>query len=51
VSKELRAAINQAIAAAEFEEAELRGKGVVLSLVPTAWQVSRGQAKSERALS
>ena len=33
-AKELRAALDRAIAAAEFEEAEVRGKGVVLSLVP-----------------
>jgi Family of unknown function (DUF6295) len=32
-AKELRAALNRAIAAAEFEETEVRGKGVVLSLV------------------
>jgi hypothetical protein len=32
-AKELRAALDRAIAAAEFEEAEVRGKGVVLSLV------------------
>jgi hypothetical protein len=31
-----RAALDRAIAAAEFEEAEVRGKGVVLSLVPAA---------------
>ena len=30
-AKELRAALGRAIAAAEFEEAEVRGKGVVLS--------------------
>ena len=35
-AKELRAALDRAIAAAEFEEAEVRGKGVVLSLVPAA---------------
>jgi hypothetical protein len=35
-AKELRAALDRAIAAAEFEEAEVRGKGVVLSLVRTA---------------
>jgi hypothetical protein len=34
-AKELRAALDRAIAAAEFEEAEVRGKGVVLSLVRT----------------
>jgi len=34
-AKELRAALNRAIAAAEYEEAEVRGKGVVLSLVKT----------------
>jgi hypothetical protein len=31
-AKELRAALDRAITAAEFEEAEVRGKGVVLSL-------------------
>jgi hypothetical protein len=35
-AKELRAALDRAITAAEFEEAEVRGKGVVLSLVRTA---------------
>jgi hypothetical protein len=35
-AKELRAALDPAIAAAEFEEAEVRGKGVALSLVPAA---------------
>ncbi len=35
-AKELRAALDRAISAAEFEEAEVRGKGVVLSLVPAA---------------
>jgi hypothetical protein len=35
-AKELCAALDRAIAAAEFEEAEVRGKGVVLSLVPAA---------------
>ena len=34
-AKELRAALDRAIGAAEFEEAEVRGKGVVLSLVRT----------------
>jgi hypothetical protein len=32
-AKELRAALDRAITAAEFEEAEVRGKGVLLSLV------------------
>ncbi len=32
-AKELRAALDRAITAAEFEEAEVRGKGAVLSLV------------------
>ncbi|MEO3470712.1 DUF6295 family protein [Roseomonas sp. CAU 1739] len=32
-AKELRAALERAIAAAEHEEAEVRGKGAVLSLV------------------
>ena len=32
-AKELRAALDRAIAAAEFEEAEVRGKGAPLSLV------------------
>ena len=31
---ELRAALDRAIAAAEFEEAEVRGKGAMPSLVP-----------------
>jgi hypothetical protein len=35
-AKELRAALDRAIAAAEFEEAEVRGKGAVLSLVQAA---------------
>src|SRR5580692_7995120 len=35
-AKELRAALDRAITAAEFEEAEVRGKGAVLSLVPAA---------------
>jgi hypothetical protein len=35
-AKELRAALDRAIAAAEFEEAEVRGKGAVLGLVRTA---------------
>ena len=33
---ELRAALDRAIAAAEFEEAEVRGKGAVPSLVRAA---------------
>ena len=35
-AKELRAAHDRAIAAAEFEEAEVRGKGAVSSLVRAA---------------
>ena len=35
-AKELHAALSRAIAAAEFEEAEVRGKGVVPSLVRAA---------------
>ena len=35
-AKELRAALDQAITNAEFEEADVRGRGVVLSLVPAA---------------
>ena len=35
-AKELRAALDRAIAAAEFEEAEVRGKGALLSLVRAA---------------
>ena len=35
-AKELRAALDRAIAAAEFEEAEVRGKGAVLSIVRAA---------------
>ena len=34
-AKELCAALDRAIAAAEFEEAEIRGKGVVLSFART----------------
>ena len=35
-AKALRAALDRAIAAAEFEEAEVRGKGAVVSLVRAA---------------
>jgi hypothetical protein len=35
-AKELRAALDRAIAAAEYEEAEVRGKGAVVSLVQAA---------------
>jgi hypothetical protein len=35
-AKELRAALDRAIAAAEFEEAEIRGKGAVVRLVDAA---------------
>ena len=35
-AKELRAALDRAIAAADYEEAEVRGKGVGLSLVRAA---------------
>lgn len=35
-AKELRAALDRAITAAEFEEAEVRGKGAVVSLVHAA---------------
>jgi hypothetical protein len=35
-AKELRAALDRAIAAADFEEAEVRGKGAGLSLVRAA---------------
>ena len=35
-AKELRGALDRAIAAAEFEEAEVRGKGAALSLVRAA---------------
>jgi hypothetical protein len=41
-AKELRAALDRAITAAEFEEAEVRGTGVVLSLVRAARQSRRG---------
>ncbi len=41
-AKELRAALDRAITAAEFEEAEVRGKGVVLSLVRAAGRARRG---------
>ena len=35
-ARELRAALDRAIAAAEFEEAEVRGKGAVVGLVRAA---------------
>ena len=35
-AKDLRAALDRAIAAADFEEAEVRGKGAVISLVQAA---------------
>jgi ribosomal protein L17 len=35
-AKELRAALDRAITAAEFEEAEVRGKGVAFNLVRAA---------------
>jgi hypothetical protein len=35
-ARELRAALDRAISAAEFEEAEVRGKGAVLSVVRAA---------------
>ena len=35
-AKELRAALDRAITAAEFEEAEVRGKGAVVGLVRAA---------------
>jgi hypothetical protein len=35
-AKELRAALDRAIEAADYEEAEVRGKGAVLSLVKAA---------------
>ncbi|MSO89982.1 MAG: hypothetical protein EXR01_00085 [Acetobacteraceae bacterium] len=35
-AKELRTALDRAIAAAEFEEAEVRGKGAMVSLIRTA---------------
>jgi hypothetical protein len=35
-AKELRAALDRAIAAADYEEAEVRGKGATLSLVRAA---------------
>jgi hypothetical protein len=35
-AKELRAALDRAIAAADYEEAEVRGKGAVVSLVKAA---------------
>ncbi len=35
-AKELRAALDRAIAAAEFEEAEVRGKGAMVNLVAAA---------------
>jgi hypothetical protein len=35
-AKELRAALDRAIAAADFEESEVRGKGAVLNLVQAA---------------
>src|ERR1700750_1948398 len=36
-AKELRAALDRAIAAAEFEEAEVRGKGALPRLARAAW--------------
>jgi hypothetical protein len=44
-AKELRAALDRAIAAAEFEEAEVRGKGVVLSRVRAARRTGRGNRR------
>jgi hypothetical protein len=35
-AKDLRAALDRAIAAADYEEAEVRGKGAVVSLVQAA---------------
>jgi hypothetical protein len=35
-AKELRAALDRAIAAAEFEEAEVRGKGAMVGIVKAA---------------
>ena len=35
-AKELRAALDRAIAAADYEEAEVRGKGAVVSLIRAA---------------
>ena len=35
-AKALRAALDRAIASAEFEEAEVRGKGAVMNLVRAA---------------
>jgi hypothetical protein len=35
-AKDLRAALDRAIASAEFEEAEVRGKGAVINLVQAA---------------
>ena len=41
-AKELRAALDRAIAAAEFEEAEVRGKGALSEVRPPATPPARG---------
>ncbi len=35
-ARELRAALDRAISAAEYEESEVRGKGAALQLIPAA---------------
>src|SRR6266481_4362369 len=48
-AKELRAALDRAIAAAEFEEAEVRGKGAVPTLVPREMSQPRASAAAEHS--
>ena len=50
-AKELRAALDRAIAAAEFEEAEVRGKGAVPTLVPREMSQPRASAAAEHSAS
>ncbi len=44
-AKELRAALDRAITAAEFEEVEVRGKGVLSSQARAAWRVSAARGR------
>jgi hypothetical protein len=46
-ARELRAALDRAIAAAEFEEAEVRGKGAVPSLIPSGRSLSTGPHRTD----
>ena len=48
-AKELRAALDRAIAAAEFEEAEVRGKGAMVSVVRAALDRAIAAAEFEEA--